>query len=150
MLNNAVLIIPIGVLNTQNKPLTVTIYLILETYSLAIGSSWTWSTRWLVIRRVKRSWGTRLTYTILSIMVHTGGTCHCWENNNFINIMKCSSICSILTKIWAALWENQQCGFHTGLTQTELHKHRRWQETGNFDLESRGIVLSVYWKQRCW
>ena len=30
-------------------------------------------------------------------------------------------------------WENQQCGFRTGLTQTGLYSHRRWLETGNFE-----------------
>ena len=32
----------------------------------------------------------------------------------------------------AASWENQQCGFRTGLTQTGLYKHRRWLEALNF------------------
>ena len=27
--------------------------------------------------------------------------------------------------IWAASWENQQCGFRTGPTQTDLYKHRK-------------------------
>ena len=44
--------------------------------------------------------------------------------------------------------ENQQCGFRTDSTQNELYSHRSRLETGNLDLESRGIVLSVKRKQR--
>ena len=40
-------------------------------------------------------------------------------------------------KILAASWENQQCGFRTGLTQTGLYKHRRWLETGNFGFRKK-------------
>ena len=40
--------------------------------------------------------------------------------------------------IWAPSWENQQCGFRSGPTPTEVYSHRRWLEA-----ESRGIVLSV-------
>ena len=39
--------------------------------------------------------------------------------------------------IWAASWENQQCGFRTGLTQTGLYKHRRWLETWNFGFRKK-------------
>ena len=34
--------------------------------------------------------------------------------------------------ILAASQESQQCGFATGMTPTELYKHRRWIEAGNF------------------
>ena len=34
--------------------------------------------------------------------------------------------------IWAATWENQQCGFWPGLTQTRLYSHWRWLEAWNF------------------
>ena len=34
--------------------------------------------------------------------------------------------------IWAVWWENQQCGFWPGLTQTRLYSHWRWLEAGNF------------------
>ena len=34
--------------------------------------------------------------------------------------------------IWAVTWENQQCGFWQGLTQTRLHSHWRWLEAWNF------------------
>ena len=34
--------------------------------------------------------------------------------------------------IWAATWENQQCGFWPGLTQTRLYSHWRWLESGHF------------------
>ena len=34
--------------------------------------------------------------------------------------------------IWAATWENQQCGFWLGLTQTRLYSYWRWLEAGNF------------------
>ena len=33
---------------------------------------------------------------------------------------------------WAATWENQQCGFWPGLTQTRLYSYWRWLEAGNF------------------
>ena len=35
------------------------------------------------------------------------------------------------------LWKNQQCGFRTGSTQTELYKHRRWLEAENFVLRKK-------------
>ena len=31
---------------------------------------------------------------------------------------------ALLANIWAASWENQQCGFRTGPTQTDLYSHR--------------------------
>ena len=34
--------------------------------------------------------------------------------------------------IWATTQEYQQCGFQTGPSQTELYKHRRCLEVGNF------------------
>ena len=34
--------------------------------------------------------------------------------------------------IWASTWENQQCGFWPGLTQTRLYSYWRWLETRNF------------------
>ena len=34
--------------------------------------------------------------------------------------------------IWAASWENQQYGFRTSQTQSEMYKHRRSLEAGNF------------------
>ena len=34
--------------------------------------------------------------------------------------------------IWAASWENQQCGFWPGLTQTRLYSHWRWLKAWNF------------------
>ena len=36
---------------------------------------------------------------------------------------------------------NEQCGFRTGLTQTDLYKHRIWPETGKFGFR---IVLSYH------
>ena len=33
---------------------------------------------------------------------------------------------------WAATWENQQCGFWPGLTQTRLYNYWRWLEAWNF------------------
>ena len=35
----------------------------------------------------------------------------------------------------------RKCGFRPGLTQTELYKHTRSLEAGNYDLESGGIVV---------
>ena len=32
---------------------------------------------------------------------------------------------------WAATWENKQCGFWPGLTQTRLYSHWRWLEVRN-------------------
>ena len=43
--------------------------------------------------------------------------------------------CAIFSNWWnirAASWENQQCGFRTGLTQTSLYSHRRLLEAQNF------------------
>ena len=37
----------------------------------------------------------------------------------------------------AATRENQHCGFQTGLTQTEMYKHRRWLEAGNFEFRKQ-------------
>ena len=34
--------------------------------------------------------------------------------------------------IMSHLIRKQQCGFRTGPTQTELNKHKRWLEAGNF------------------
>ena len=41
--------------------------------------------------------------------------------------------------------KNQQCGFQTGLTETELYQLRIWLEAGKFKIRFRkkGIVLSV-------
>ena len=39
---------------------------------------------------------------------------------------------SAFVYISAFLWENQQCSFRTGQTQTGLYKHRILLETGNF------------------
>ena len=41
-------------------------------------------------------------------------------------------------------------GFRPGTSQSGLNSHRRWLETWNFGLESRGIVLSKWRKQRRW
>ena len=48
--------------------------------------------------------------------------------------------------ILAFAFENQQCGFQTGLTRTGLYKHRKWSEARNFVLilERRGIALYPY------
>ena len=45
----------------------------------------------------------------------------------------------------AFTWENQQYAFRTGPTQTELYKHKRWLEAGNFGFRKllRGTVLSA-------
>ena len=40
--------------------------------------------------------------------------------------------CFCSRKICAASWENQQCCFRTGLTQTGLYKHRKELEARNF------------------
>ena len=38
--------------------------------------------------------------------------------------------------------KTQQCGFRTGPTQTELHKHKRWVEVGNFEfMEYRNCTV---------
>ena len=34
-------------------------------------------------------------------------------------------------------WENQQCSFRTGLTQTRLCSHRRWLETENCGIKKK-------------
>ena len=39
--------------------------------------------------------------------------------------------------IWAASWENQQCGFRPGPTQTGLCSHRRWLEAWNFGFRKK-------------
>ena len=38
----------------------------------------------------------------------------------------------MLSCICSALGNQQKIGFRTGLTKTQLHKHRRWLEAGNF------------------
>ena len=42
-----------------------------------------------------------------------------------------SSVKTCLQYIRAASWENQQCGFWPGLTQTRLYSYWRWQEARN-------------------
>ena len=39
-------------------------------------------------------------------------------------------------------------GFRPGPTQTRLYNHRRWQKVAISDIDRRGIVLSVWRKQR--
>ena len=40
------------------------------------------------------------------------------------------SVCLKMTvKIFAASWENQQCGFRPGPTQTDLYSHRKELES---------------------
>ena len=52
---------------------------------------------------------------------------------------------SIYTHLYTCTHEkNQQCGFRTGPTQTELYKHRRWLEAGNFGFrKSRNYIIHV-------
>ena len=45
--------------------------------------------------------------------------------------------CQFSVKIWAASWENQQCGFRTGLTQTDLCKHSRQLKAWNFGFKKK-------------
>ena len=51
---------------------------------------------------------------------------------------------------WAPAWENQQCRFWQGLTQTMLYSYWRWLEAWNLYLGRRGILLPKYRKQRRW
>ena len=46
-------------------------------------------------------------------------------------------------EIIAASWENKQCGFQSGLKQTELYKHRRWLETGTFGFRKKNCTIHV-------
>ena len=54
--------------------------------------------------------------------------CHSSYVKQKLSYMK---YCTIFKIMWATSWENQQCGFPTGPTQTELYKHRRCLETRN-------------------
>ena len=42
----------------------------------------------------------------------------------------------MLYKPWHEAWENQQCGFWPGLTQTRLYSYLRWLEAWNFSGEA--------------
>ena len=46
--------------------------------------------------------------------------------------------------MWAATWENQQCGFWPGLTQTRLYCYWRWLEAWNFGFRKyRYCIIQV-------
>ena len=53
-------------------------------------------------------------------------------NNWALNFKLASS-----ADVWAASWENQKCGFRTGLSQTELYKHRSRLEAWNFGFKKK-------------
>ena len=52
--------------------------------------------------------------------------------------------------VWAAMWENQECGFRTSPTPTELYSHRRRLEAWNFGFKKKRNLLSMQRKERCW
>ena len=54
-----------------------------------------------------------------------------------LSLLECMSCSMIQIIIWAATWENQQCGFWPGLTQTRLYSHWRWLEAWNFGFSKK-------------
>ena len=56
-------------------------------------------------------------------------TCNRYSDIGTINIS------TTKVEIWAALWENQQCGFRTGPTQIGLYSHRSRLEAWNFGVK---------------
>ena len=57
---------------------------------------------------------------------------HCQEIGLPIHWDMSHNFALLLLNNWAAPWENQQCGFRTGPTQTGLYKHRKELEAWNF------------------
>ena len=60
------------------------------------------------------------------------------------NLLCGSNFCTQPWYIRAASWENQQCGFRTGWTQTGLYKHRKELKAWNFGFKyKRNCTIRV-------
>ena len=71
---------------------------------------------------------------------------HCWFSHAESHFCPWSFFkrFRLLTIKWAAMWENKQCGFWPGLTQTRLYSYWRWLEAWNFRLKNFPVEVLCY------
>ena len=104
----------------------------------------TWIVQYLYFLNAKFPASSHLQLLYSIVCVRPGPKPHCWFSHNagsykilqgligyLLSAIKHGSPNHCLpdvTLIWAATWENQQCGFWPGLTQIRLYSH--WRSLG--------------------